>query len=34
MTTMDMVLYTFIIGVVAVGVVGFIIAVRNEDDRE
>ncbi len=34
MTTMDMVLYTIIIGVVVVGVVGFIIAVRSEDDRE
>ena len=33
MTTMDMVLYTIIIGVVVVGVVGFIIAVRSEDDR-
>ncbi len=31
MTTMDAVLYTIIIGVVVVGVVGFIIAVRSED---
>ncbi len=31
MTTMDAVLYTIIIGVVIVGVVGFIIAVRSED---
>ncbi len=32
MTTMDLVLYTIIVGVVIVGVVGFIIAVRSEDD--
>lgn len=31
MTTMDAVLYTIIIGVVIVGVVGFIMAVRSED---
>ncbi len=31
MTTMDAVLYTIIIGVVIVGVVGFILAVRSED---
>jgi len=31
MTTMDAVLYTIIIGVVIVGVIGFIIAVRSED---
>ncbi len=31
MTTMDAVLYTIIIGVVVVGVIGFIIAVRSED---
>ncbi len=31
MTTMDAVLYTIIIGVVLVGVVGFIMAVRSED---
>ncbi len=31
MTTMDAVLYTIIIGVVLVGVIGFIIAVRSED---
>ena len=31
MTTMDAVLYTIIIGVVIVGVVGFIIAVRSDD---
>ena len=31
MTTMDAVLYMIIIGVVVVGVVGFIIAVRSED---
>jgi preprotein translocase subunit Sss1 len=31
MTTMDAVLYTIIIAVVIVGVVGFIIAVRSED---
>ena len=30
MTTMDAVLYTIIIGVVIVGVVGFILAVRSE----
>ena len=30
MTTMDAVLYTFIVGVVVVGVIGFIMAVRNE----
>ncbi len=31
MTTMDAVLYTIIVGVVVVGVIGFIIAVRSED---
>jgi len=31
MTIMDAVLYTIIIGVVVVGVIGFIIAVRSED---
>ena len=31
MTTMDAVLYTIIIGVVVVGVIGFILAVRSED---
>ncbi len=31
MTTMDAVLYTIIIGVVLVGVIGFIMAVRSED---
>jgi len=32
MTTMDAVLYTIIIGVVIVGVVGFVIAVRSEEE--
>jgi preprotein translocase subunit Sss1 len=31
MTTMDLVLYAIIGGVVVVGVVGFIIAVKNDD---
>lgn len=31
MTTMDAVLYTIIIGVVIVGVIGFIIAVKSEE---
>jgi preprotein translocase subunit Sss1 len=31
MTTMDAVLYTIIVGVVVIGVIGFIIAVRSED---
>jgi preprotein translocase subunit Sss1 len=31
MTTMDAVLYVIIMGVVVVGVIGFIIAVRSED---
>jgi len=31
MTTMDAVLYTIIVGVVIVGVIGFIMAVRSED---
>jgi len=32
MTTMDAVLYTIIIGVVIVGVVGFVMAVRSDDE--
>jgi len=31
MTTMDAVLYTIIVTVVIVGVVGFVMAVRSED---
>ena len=31
MTTMDLVLYAIIGGVVVVGVVGFVIAVKNDD---
>ena len=31
MTTMDLVLYAIIGGVVVVGVLGFIIAVKNDD---
>jgi len=33
MTKLDMALYTIVIGVVVVGVVGFIIAVRKDDDK-
>jgi len=32
MTTMDAVLYTIIIGVVIVGVAGFVMAVRSDDE--
>jgi preprotein translocase subunit Sss1 len=33
MTKLDMALYAIVIGVVVVGVVGFIIAVRKDDDK-
>lgn len=33
MTTLDMILYGFVIGVVLVGVVGIIIAINKDDDK-
>ena len=33
MTTLDMILYGFVIGVVLVGIVGIIIAINKDDDK-
>ena len=33
MTKLDMALYAIVIGVVVVGVVGFIIAIRKDNDK-
>ena len=33
MTTLDMILYGFVIGVVLVGVIGIIIAINKDDDK-